>query len=367
MSARDGGAPGPALVRIVGNALHHEQRAHVGVAQAERAEVVGLLRDGHAGELRHVDGDFQDQRPQPGRMAERVHVEAAGLVRRRTSSKFNEARLHAVSSRNMYSRARIGRIDPSVRRAGVPLVDGGVELHAGVGARPGRVGDLVPQVAGGQRLPRLGRPALRLRPSPSPCASTGATGRPSSTASMNSLVMRTELLLFWPETVRYALEFQSVSYSSICSDVTPCSASCKHALDVVDRHERRRGPRRSPCADRALRSAVEAFVGALGQFTHALRMALRWRLSSCEPVTSEATLSSSTTFQLMNSSMSGWSRSRTTIFAARRVVPPDLMAPAARSPILRKLIRPLDLPPPDSGSPSPRNEEKLRASATSRI
>src|SRR2546425_1521324 len=35
------------------------------------------------------------------------------------------------------------------------------------------------------------------------------------------------------------------------------------------------------------------------------------------------------------------------------------MAPAARSPILRKLIRPLDLPPPDNGSPSPRKEEKL--------
>src|SRR5919108_2734225 len=48
-----------------------------------------------------------------------------------------------------------------------------------------------------------------------------------------------------------------------------------------------------------------------------------------------------------------------TIFAALRVVPPDLMAPAARSPILRKLIRPLDLPPPDSGSPSPRKEEKF--------
>ena len=43
----------------------------------------------------------------------------------------------------------------------------------------------------------------------------------------------------------------------------------------------------------------------------------------------------------------------------RRVVPPDLMAPAARSPILRKLIRPLDLPPPESGSPSPRRAEKF--------
>src|SRR5690242_14295086 len=51
--------------------------------------------------------------------------------------------------------------------------------------------------------------------------------------------------------------------------------------------------------------------------------------------------------------------STTTILAALRVVPPDLMAPAARSPILRKLIRPDDLPPPDSRSPSPRRREKL--------
>src|SRR5690348_18373377 len=51
--------------------------------------------------------------------------------------------------------------------------------------------------------------------------------------------------------------------------------------------------------------------------------------------------------------------STTTILAARRVVPPDLIAPAARSPILRKLIRPEDLPPPDSRSPSPRSFEKL--------
>src|SRR3546814_984999 len=51
--------------------------------------------------------------------------------------------------------------------------------------------------------------------------------------------------------------------------------------------------------------------------------------------------------------------SQITILAARRVVPPDLMAPAARSPIFRKLIRPDDLPPPDSRSFSPRSFEKL--------
>ena len=72
-----------------------------------------------------------------------------------------------------------------------------------------------------------------------------------------------------------------------------------------------------------------------------------------------ATFFSSSTFQSMKVSISGWSRSRQTILAARRVVPPLLMAPAARSPILRKLIRPEDVPPPLSFSPSPRMLEKL--------
>jgi hypothetical protein len=82
-------------------------------------------------------------------------------------------------------------------------------------------------------------------------------------------------------------------------------------------------------------------------------------LASFDPATREATFSSSMTFQLMNSSVSGWSMSTTTILAARRVVPPDLMAPAARSPILRKLMRPEDLPPPESASPLARTCEKL--------
>ena len=90
------------------------------------------------------------------------------------------------------------------------------------------------------------------------------------------------------------------------------------------------------------------------------RIAFRCRASSFEPATSAATFCSSTTFQRMNSSDVRDGRGRgITILAARRVVPPDLMAPAARSPILRKLIRPDDLPPPESGSFSPRRLEKL--------
>src|ERR1700750_1168408 len=52
----------------------------------------------------------------------------------------------------------------------------------------------------------------------------------------------------------------------------------------------------------------------------------------------------------MNSSMSGWSMSRTTIFAARRVAPPDLMVPALASAPRMKLTGPEAVPPEDSSS-----------------
>ena len=78
-----------------------------------------------------------------------------------------------------------------------------------------------------------------------------------------------------------------------------------------------------------------------------------------DPATIDATFCSSFTFQLMNSSISGWSASQITILAARRVVPPDFIAPAERSPIFRNPISPDDFPPPDSGSPSPLRELKF--------
>ena len=40
MIAVEGAGTGAALGRVVGDALHHQQRAEVGVAEAERAEVV---------------------------------------------------------------------------------------------------------------------------------------------------------------------------------------------------------------------------------------------------------------------------------------------------------------------------------------
>ena len=53
----EGGGDGPALVGVVGDAAAHEQRAQVGVAQAQGAVVVGALGDLTAGELGHGHRD----------------------------------------------------------------------------------------------------------------------------------------------------------------------------------------------------------------------------------------------------------------------------------------------------------------------
>ena len=74
---------------------------------------------------------------------------------------------------------------------------------------------------------------------------------------------------------------------------------------------------------------------------------------------SAAALSSSCALHQMKSRMSGWSTSRTTIFAARRVLPPDLIVPAHASAPRMKLTGPDAVPPLDSGSIDPRMLERL--------
>src|ERR1700712_1192422 len=61
-----------------------------------------------------------------------------------------------------------------------------------------------------------------------------------------------------------------------------------------------------------------------------------------------------------NSTMSGWSTSRTTIFAARRVAPPDLMVPADASAPRMKETGPLAVPPEERSSLEERIRERFR-------
>jgi hypothetical protein len=70
-------------------------------------------------------------------------------------------------------------------------------------------------------------------------------------------------------------------------------------------------------------------------------------------------LRSSMALHQMKSSMSGWSASRMTILAARRVLPPDLMVPADESAPRMKLTGPDAVPPPLSSSCDDRILERL--------
>jgi hypothetical protein len=70
-------------------------------------------------------------------------------------------------------------------------------------------------------------------------------------------------------------------------------------------------------------------------------------------------LSSSLALHQMNSRMSGWSTSRTTIFAARRVLPPDLIVPAHASAPRMNDTGPDAVPPLLSGSIEPRMFDRL--------
>ena len=68
---------------------------------------------------------------------------------------------------------------------------------------------------------------------------------------------------------------------------------------------------------------------------------------------------SSFALQSMNSTMSGWSTFRMTIFAARRVLPPDLIAPAKLSKPFMKETGPEAMPPEESVSVEERSEERF--------
>src|ERR1700744_4175403 len=90
-----------------------------------------------------------------------------------------------------------------------------------------------------------------------------------------------------------------------------------------------------------------------------LTMSLPPRSMSNPASRSTRTFSSSRALVSMNSSMSGWSTSRTTILAARRVAPPDLIVPAEASAPRMKETGPLAVPPEVSSSLLERSRDRF--------
>ena len=141
----DRAADGAALVAVVGVARGHQERADIGEAQAQRAELVGTLGDLGRGELRHHHRNLERDRPQPDRVAERVRVEAAVGMAEGLQVQRRQVARRVIEEHVL--RARVRGVDAARFGTRVPVVDRGVELHPRIGRGPGGVSDLFPQLA----------------------------------------------------------------------------------------------------------------------------------------------------------------------------------------------------------------------------
>ena len=159
---RDGPGPGPALVGVVGQAVGHEQGAQVGVADAQLAEEPGVLGDGLGRVVGVAHQDLLAGEEDLDRGLEAVDVEGVVVVQELHQVEAGQVAGRVVEVHVL--RARVAAVDPPGVGRGVPAVDGRVELHAGVGALPGGVGDLAEEVAGRDRADHLAVGAGRQLP-----------------------------------------------------------------------------------------------------------------------------------------------------------------------------------------------------------
>ena len=153
----DRGCPSPALVGVVGQAESHEHGPEVGVAQTQLAEPAGGLADLLRRIVRGAHQDLLGDGHHPDCGAESLHIEPALFVDERQQIQTGQVAGRIVQV-EIFGTGVAGR-DATGSGRGVPPVDGGFELHSGVGALPGGLGDLGQQPPGRHRLDDLTRGA----------------------------------------------------------------------------------------------------------------------------------------------------------------------------------------------------------------
>src|ERR671928_1385287 len=129
-------------------------------------------------------------------------------------------------------------------------------------------------------------------------------------------------------------------------------------VSITEPSIRPRSPNSVPSSTARMNSS-ETRTELLAFWYWTLVMSLPPRSMSYPASRSARILSSSRALVSMNSSMSGWSMSRTTILAARRVAPPDLIVPAEASAPRMKLTGPEAVPPEESSSLEDRMRDRL--------
>ena len=106
-----------------------------------------------------IDRDLLREEEDAAGVPVRFHIEGAGLlIEELEQVQRGEVTRRVVEEDELA--ARVGREDPVRRLAGVPLVDRVVELQPRIGALPGRLGHLHPQLARVEAIDHLARGAL---------------------------------------------------------------------------------------------------------------------------------------------------------------------------------------------------------------
>src|SRR3954447_25960703 len=140
--------------------------------------------------------------------------------------------------------------------------------------------------------------------------------------------------------------------------VTLANRSRASTVSITEPSERARRPKPAPVSTARMNSSFTR-TELLAFWYWTLVMSLPPRSMSYPASRSARILSSSRALVSTNSSMSGWSMSRTTIFTARRVAPPDLIVPAEASAPRMKETGPEAVPPEESSSLEERMRETL--------
>ena len=141
----DRGGDGPAALGVVGVPSGHQQRAQVGVADAELAVGAGGLGDLLGREVGEADRDVHRGDDQLGHLAEPGGVE--GVVVAEELQQVDAGQVAGGVVQAHIFRAGITCADASRFGIGVPVVDGAVVLDAGVGAVPGSLRHAAHQLA----------------------------------------------------------------------------------------------------------------------------------------------------------------------------------------------------------------------------
>ena len=154
-----GAGIGTGLLAVVGHSVYHQQRSQIGITQPQRPVIMAVAGNFLGGIGTEIHQDFHGGCEDADSRPVGIQIETA----------VGAAELHQVQGCQVARRviekhefrAGIGSPYATGCGAGVPIVDGRIELQAGIGAAPRSLGDLAHDFAGLVGLVHLARSAQR--------------------------------------------------------------------------------------------------------------------------------------------------------------------------------------------------------------